>query len=328
MMITLTRLVGMLLGAASVSVFAAPALTLTLDPAAAGPGKFAAEEIRREAKARGLSLGEDANATHIGLTVGKEGNAAAQSYSIRVRSDGGRRVITVRGADEAGAMYGGLDIAEAIRTGTFDTLKDSDHSPHIAKRGIKFNLPLDVRTPTYNQGEWPDSERLNVVEMWSRDFWRETFDDMARHRYNLISWWSLNPFPSIVKVPEFPHVALDDVHTTGADKKDIIVVKKMTIDEKIQFWRDMMQLAKDRGVEVYWFTWNVFLGAAVGKDGITKDRTAPRSIEYFRASVRETIKTYPLLAGFGITAGEGMLLFEIKSLNSIKDFISSLLMLE
>ena len=315
MMITLTRLVGMLLGAASVSVFAAPALTLTLDPAAAGPGKFAAEEIRREAKARGLSLGEDANATHIGLTVGKEGNAAAQSYSIRVRSDGGRRVITVRGADEAGAMYGGLDIAEAIRTGTFDTLKDSDHSPHIAKRGIKFNLPLDVRTPTYNQGEWPDSERLNVVEMWSRDFWRETFDDMARHRYNLISWWSLNPFPSIVKVPEFPHVALDDVHTTGADKKDIIVVKKMTIDEKIQFWRDMMQLAKDRGVEVYWFTWNVFLGAAVGKDGITKDRTAPRSIEYFRASVRETIKTYPLLAGFGITAGEGMPLNEFKQMS-------------
>ena len=33
---------------------------------------------------------------------------------------------------------------------------------------------------------------------------------------------------------------------------------------------------------------------------------APRTIQYFRASVRETIKTYPLLAGFGITAGESM----------------------
>jgi hypothetical protein len=282
----------------------AASLDLANDPATGKPGKFAAEEIRREAAAKGMALGEDANATRISITVGKEGKAVAQSYSIRVQNEGGRRVITVRGADAAGAMYGGLDIAEAIRTGTLDSLKDSDHTPHIKQRGIKFNIPLDVRTPTYSA--WPDSARLNVPEMWSMDFWRELFDDMARHRYNLISFWSLNPFPSIVKVPEFPHVALEDVQSTDAKTGEHIVVKKMTIDEKIRFWRDVMQMAKDRGVEVYWFTWNVFLGAAEGKDGITKDKTAPRSIEYFRASVRETIKTYPLLAGLGITAGEGM----------------------
>ena len=84
-------------------------------------------------------------------------------------------------------------------------------------------------------------------------------------------------------------------------------MKKLTIDEKIQFWRDVMQLAKDRGVDVYWFTWNVFLCGAEGKDGITRSHAGREStIEYFRASVRETIKTYPLLAGFGITAGESM----------------------
>ncbi len=281
-------------------------LDLTNDRATGAPGKFAAEEIRREATAKGMTLGDGATATRVSLTVEQDGHAPAQGYRIRVQNEGARRVITVRGADEAGAMYGGLDVAEAIRTGTLDALKDADHAPYIAQRGIKFNLPLDVRTPTYNKGEWPDSERLNVGEMWSRDFWRETFDDMARHRFNLISWWSLNPFPSIVKVPEFPSVALDDVHTTGVDKKDIIVVKKMTMDEKIEYWRDIMQMAKDRGVDVYWFTWNVFLGVAEGKDGITESRTAPRSIAYFRASVRETIRTYPLLAGFGITAGEGM----------------------
>jgi hypothetical protein len=53
-----------------------------------------------------------------------------------VQNRGGRRTITVRGADEAAAMYGGLDIAAAIRTGTLDSLKDSDHTPHIAQRGI------------------------------------------------------------------------------------------------------------------------------------------------------------------------------------------------
>ena len=308
-----SRLICALLCSLTGSAFAAQTLTLTLDAASAGPGKFAAEEIRREAAARGISvIGADAkapaDAIHIKLTVGTPAGTktVAQSYGIRVQPGNAQRSITVRGADASGVMYGGLDIAEAIRTGTLDTLKDSDHTPYIKQRGIKFNIPLDVRTPTYQRGEWPDSSRLNVVEMWSKDFWREQFDDMARHRFNLISWWSMNPFPSIVKVPEFPNVALDDVQTTGVNKEEIIVVKKMPIDEKIQFLREVMQMAKDRGVDIYWFTWNAFIGPAEGKDGITSNKTAPRTIEYYRASVRETIKTYPLLAGMGITAGEIM----------------------
>jgi hypothetical protein len=284
----------------------AGSLELSFDAATGAPGNFAAEEIRREAAAKGMALGGDAKATRISITVETDTKAAAQSYSIHVKNEGGRRTIAVRGADAVGAMYGGLDIAEAIRTGTLDSLQDSDHTPHIARRGIKFNIPLDVRTPTYSGNEWPDSARLNVAEMWSKDFWREQFDDMARHRYNVISWWSMNPFPSIVKVPEFPKVALDDVHTTGVNKEEIIVLKKMTMDEKIHFLREVMQMAKDRGVDVYVFTWNVFLAAAKRKDGLTDDKTAPRTIEYYRASVREMIKTYPLLAGIGITAGEYM----------------------
>ena len=62
-----------------------------------------------------------------------------------------------------------------------------------------------------------------------------------------------------------------------------ILGESVTMEEEVEFWRSVMQSAKDRGVEFYWFTWNVFLGAAEGKDGITQDRTAPRSIEYFRA---------------------------------------------
>jgi hypothetical protein len=309
------------------------AITITLDPAALGPGKFAMEEISREAIARSMRVvttetNAPADAIRITLAVGA--NAVAQGYAIRVRHDDRRTTIAVRGADAAGVMYGGLDIAEAIRTGTLESLKDSEHTPHIAQRGIKINIPLDLRTPTYTDPS--DAAQANIPEMWSMDYWRELFDDMARHRYNVISLWTLNPFPSIVKVPEFPNVALDDVWRTTAklDEKfdgngnnfvrpemlaNHEVVKKITITEKMQFWRDVMQLAKDRGVDVYWFLWNVFLYGAEGKDGITKDKCAPRTIEYFRASVRETIKTYPLLAGFGITAGEGMAPGEFKNMS-------------
>jgi hypothetical protein len=308
----------------------AASLDLAIDPASGGPGKFAAEEIRREAAAKGLTLGDDPSGTRVALTVVKDGKAPAQSYSIRVRTKGERRAITVRGADAAGAMYGGLDIAEAIRTGTLDSLTDSDHRPHIAQRGIKFNIPLDLRTPSYT--DTGDAAQANIPVVWEMEFWRELLDDMARHRYNVLSLWSLHPFPSIVKVPEFPEVALDDVWRTRVKldanfsntghhfvRPDMLadheVVKRLTMDEKIRFWREVMQRAKDRGVDVYWFTWNVFLYGAEGKHGLTDNKTAPRTIEYFRASVRETIKTYPLLAGFGITAGEGMNTHEIRGMD-------------
>ncbi|MCL4178426.1 MAG: sulfatase-like hydrolase/transferase, partial [Verrucomicrobia bacterium] len=277
---TLTSLAGTtrmaaLMVALSVSALCG-GLELANDAATGRPGEFAVQEIRRAAEARGMTLGDDASATRIELTVGG-GDGVAQSYRIRVQSEGGRRVITVHGADAAGAMYGGLDIAEAIRTGTLDALKDSDHQPHIARRGIKFNIPLDLRTPSYT--DCSDAAQANIPEMWEREFWTEFLDAMARHRYNVLSLWSLHPFPSLVKVPEFPEVALADVWRTRARLDDTFsfagsdmvrpemladheVVKRLTMDEKIGFWRWVMQHAADRGIQVYFFTWNVFTWGA------------------------------------------------------------------
>ena len=296
-------------------------IELVNSAATGGPGKFAVEEIRREAESRGMTWGEAAPGMRISLTVGQDDSAAAQSYSIRVQDDGDRRIITVRGADAVGAMYGGLDIAEAIRNGTLGSLKDSDHTPHIAQRGIKFNIPLDLRTPSYT--DCSDAAQANIPVMWEREFWTAFLDAMARHRYNVLTLWSLHPFPSLVKLPEFPEVALNDVWRTRAKLDDTFsfagtdmvrpamladheVVKRMTIDEKIEFWRWVMQHAADRGIQVYFFTWNVFAFGAEGKHGITSDVSNEITKRYFRASVREMVKTYPSLAGIGVTAGEGM----------------------
>lgn len=246
---------------------------------------------------------------------------AEQSYSIRRKTAGPQTTCAVLSADPAGAMYGGLDLAEAIRLGTLADLKDSDHAPFIARRGIKFNISLDRRTPTYSDNS--DSAQANIPEVWSKDFWHTYFDEMARRRFNVLSLWSLHPFPSIVKVPEYPDVALDDVWGTkgpidaafnmnGPEMARpfalprVEVVKKMTIGQKIKFWQEVMQYAKDRGVDIYWFTWNIFVWGTEGKYGLTEDGKNPATIAYFRASVRETVRTYPLLAGIGITAGENM----------------------
>lgn len=292
-------------------------LDLTIDPSSGEPGEFAAAEIRREAGAKGTASGDDGAAIRVSLSVERNSGAPEQSY--RIERDGAR--LRVVGADPAGAMYGGLDVAEAIRTGTLDSLKDRARSPHLARRGIKFNIPLDLRTPSYS--DCADAAQANIPVMWEREFWASFLDGMARHRYNVLSLWSLHPFPSLVKVPEFPEVALDDVWRTRAKLDDTFsfsgadmvrpemladheVVKTLAIDEKIEFWRWVMRRAADRGVRVYVFTWNLFTFGAEGKHGIVNDIGDETTKRYFRASVREMVKTYPLLAGLGITAGEGM----------------------
>ena len=297
----------------------AQTVELIISPETGEPGKFAEQEIRRAATAKGIIIGNAANATRIELTVSKGGSA--QGYRTRVKNEDAQQVITVQGSDQVGAMYGGLDVAEAIRMGLLDSIENSEHKPHIERRGIKFNIPLDLRTPSYT--DCSDAAQANIPEVWERDFWIDYLDAMARHRYNVLSLWSLHPFPSMVKVPEFPEVALNDVWRTriklddqfsfaGNDMvrpemlADYEVVKRMTIDEKIEFWRWVMQQAADRGITIYVFTWNVFTFGAEGKHGITNDMGNEITKKYFRATIREMVKTYPLLGGMGITAGEGM----------------------
>lgn len=243
-----------------------------------------------------------------------------QGYAIRTTTEPTSTFWAI-GGDANGAMYGGLQIAESITLNGLPAALNQDGSPHIKNRGIKFNIPLDVRTPSYSDNS--DAAQANIPEMWDQLFWTQFLDSMARHRYNVLSLWSLHPFPSMVKIPEFPEVALDDVwrtkeklddsfHLWGTDmvRPELLanheVVKKMTMDEKIEFWRWVMQQAADRGIGMYVFTWNVFTWGAEGKHGITCDMANETTKAYFRASVREMVKTYPLLAGMGITAGENM----------------------
>ena len=192
-------------------------------------------------------------------------------------------------------------------------------NPFIARRGIKFNIPLDARTPSYSDDS--TSGQANIPEMWDMAFWTRFLDEMARHRYNVLSLWSLSPFPSLVKVPEYPNVALADVkRKTGAmfdatnqgrnmydPSWPLETVRTMTIDEKIAFWRGVMQYARDRGIDVSVFTWNIFVYGTEGSGyGLTVDPRNATTKDYVRKSTRALFNTYPLLTAIGVTSGENM----------------------
>jgi hypothetical protein len=126
----------------------------------------------------------------------------------------------------------------------------------------------------------------------------------------------------LVDVPEYPHAGLQDVKrttakllpttdalymSTPASLANLVTVKKISLAQKIEFWKNIMQYASDRGIDCYLFTWNLFTyGTENSGYGFTDKITDPKTKDYIRKAAKALIKTYPLLKGIGLTAGENM----------------------
>ena len=297
-------------------------------------GRIAKALERSKRKCVTVDLSKSPKAADIAIIIGaNDSNLAAgllgkltvdesiEPQGFRIVRSGGK--LCVLAGDASGAMYGGLDLAEQISFGVpLAKIPEKLIAPAIGRRGIKFNIPLDARTPSYD--DTGDAAQKNIVEMWNFEFWREFFDELAVCRYNTLTLWNPHPFPSIVKCPDYPDIALENVciptikpeyksrswrepqYVSKKVLENLKIVRKMTMDQKIAFWRRVLKHAADRGIDVYWITWNVMVNSAEGKYGLTTAQDNPRTIAYIRQCVRQTILTYPQLKGIGVTAGEGM----------------------
>lgn len=242
-------------------------------------------------------------------------DSALKSQSYRIDADGSG--IQIAAADDAGFLYGLLDLTDIWDT---PLVLQRTVTPDIPQRGIKFNIPLDARTPSYSDAS--DSAFENISQMWDMSFWEEFLDQMALHKFNVLTLWSLSPFPSLVRIPEYPKIALEDVMASNIPPRPemsgenmytpdmtegLYPVKRITMDGKIAFWRQVMAYAADRCIRVYLFTWNLFVYGTEGNCyGITCDQGNPITRDYVYRGTKALLETYPLLAGIGITSGEHM----------------------
>jgi len=247
-----------------------------------------------------------------------------ESFSIRITKIGQRKKYWAVGKNLTGTMYAGLELAETIRLKGVEGIKKMDCAPYVEKRGLKYNIPLDARTPSYSDAG--SAAQHNIGTMWEMEYWITFIDELARMRYNAISLWNPHPFPHLIKLEDYPEVALDDVmkstlgveylhanYNTDSKKsvteeilQSLTPILEISIDEKIAFWQEVMQYGASRGIEFYFFTWNVFVWGADGKHGITNDQHNEITFDYYRKCIKELFITYPQLAGIGITAGENM----------------------
>jgi hypothetical protein len=226
------------------------------------------------------------------------GTLNPQEYALRLTGSGNEKGYWVIGGDRIGAMYGGIHLGEIVKAFELDAVEDENQSPYIKKRGIKFNIPLDERVPSHD--DRGTAAQANIENMWDFSFWTEYLDVLARQRYNVLSLWNKHPFPCMVKLDDYPEVALDDVYNKSGK------VKEISIDQKIELWTKIMEYANDRGIEVMIITWNIHMNGAKGKYGITENVENAVTKDYLRKSVEKIFLTYPLLTGIGVTAGENM----------------------
>ena len=237
-----------------------------------GPmGEFGATAIR--SAAGGLSLGR------IAISVAKD--LKPEAFRIRAVS-GGYAVI---GGDARGAMYGALDFAEQLELTA--QVRDKEEQPSLPVRALKFNVPLP------GTGYLSEEDLANNQWFWSMDYWRKFLDMAARNRYNAITFWSAHPYGRMVRIPKYPEAA---------------DVPAAELDRNIAFFRQLFQMAADRGLDTYLVTWNIHVSRAFAQQHNVPAAAfdSPLVRDYQREAIKALFATYPMLTGLGTTAGERM----------------------
>ena len=204
-----------------------------------------------------------------------------EAFRIRKTSAG----YQITGGDARGAMYGGLDFAEQVElTGN---VREKDEQPTLAMRALKYNIPLP------GTGYLSEEDLANNQWFWDLDYWRKFFDMAARNRYNAITFWSAHPYDRMVRIAKYPEAT---------------AVPAAELDRNIAFFRQLFQMAAERGLDTYLITWNIHVSRAFAERHNIEAAglDLPLVRDYQREAIKALFATYPMLTGLGTTAGERM----------------------
>ena len=215
------------------------------------------------------------------VTISLAKDLKPEAFRIRKVRDG----FAVAGGDARGAMYGALDVAEQIELN--GQVREKEVAPSLQIRALKFNIPLP------GTGYLSEEDLANNQWFWDLNYWRKFFDMAARNRYNAITFWSAHPYDRMVRIAKYPE-ATD--------------IPSAELDRNIAFFRQLFQLAADRGLDTYLVTWNIHVSRAfAGRHQIPSSGfDSPLVRDYQREAIKALFATYPMLTSLGTTAGERM----------------------
>ncbi len=279
-------------GLASVAL-AGSDVVLRTPKTVSGPVRFGLTDLRSALVARSYRIAESApgaEAFTITVRVASRADASAlptkaESFVVQPIVQG--KGLRVTGRDDIGAMYGLLELAERIRSGTAPAdIPKIVQAPFLAFRAPNPFLSL----PYPFKGRWK--------EWWfrSEDFWKTYLDMLARARFN---WVDLHGMYD-VQTTGFPNIYPYFLTSRSFPKAGIAPAERAA---NLAMLKRMVAMAKERGIKValmsYHASWNV-RGAPRAPYRETEENLA----RYTRECVAQLLKEVPDIGMVGFRIGE------------------------
>ncbi|PAD18626.1 alpha-glucuronidase family glycosyl hydrolase [Shouchella clausii] len=133
--------------------------------------------------------------TRNGVSV--EPSLSSEGFQIRHSVREGKSTIYILFGDDPGAMYGIFELCEQLQNRGLSNISECTMNPRFSFRALKFNLPWS----SYRKNQSFEIQKETVRDL---TFWRSYLDMMAENRFNVLTLWSMHPFPYMIKPKNFP----------------------------------------------------------------------------------------------------------------------------
>jgi hypothetical protein len=222
---------------------------------------------------------------HLNKTPGKEG------FAINTSS----RQIIIAGADNSGALYGCLELADKVKT-THQLPQKINivDQPEMVLRGACIGIQKTALLPGRGTYEYPYTPE-NFPWFYDKALWLRYLDTLAQNRMNSLYLWSGHPFASLVKVKDYPYA---------------LEVDEATFKKNEEMYRFLTEEADKRGIWIIQGFYNIIVSKPFAEKNHLKTQDRNRHIvpiiaDYTRKSIAAFVEKYPNV-GLLITLGEAM----------------------
>ncbi|HEY9003496.1 MAG TPA: hypothetical protein VIM89_19215 [Mucilaginibacter sp.] len=203
--------------------------------------------------------------------------------------------ILITGADNSGALYGCLELADELKAGHALPQKIAiTDQPEMTLRGACVGLQKPVLLPGRGTYEYPYTPE-NFPWFYDKALWLRYLDSLAENRMNSLYLWNGHPFASLVKVKDYPYA---------------LEVDDATFKKNEEMYDFLTREADRRGIWVIQGFYNIIVSKPFAEHNHLKTQDRNRHIvpviaDYTRKSIAEFVKKYPNV-GLLITLGEAM----------------------
>ncbi len=206
-----------------------------------------------------------------------------------------KKTIFIDGADESGALYGCLELADRIEVirGIPSNIKFTD-APEMVLRGACIGVQKPYYLPGRNVYEYPYTPET-FPWFYDKKLWIQYLDSMVTNRMNSLYLWNGHPFASLVKLKDYPYaVEVDDA----------------TFKKNEEIYRFLTTEADKRGIWVIQMFYNIIVSKPFAEHHKIKTQERERPIipliaDYTRKSIAAFVEKYPNV-GLMVCLGEAM----------------------